>query len=125
MTMTLDDILEHSGVMLGAGKLPTTDQLVAWREAIALHLAGMGEPVACRWKSRSTTRKYQWVYAAFGSASTPPSGAESLYTAPPIDLAAVCEVIAEMRDSKYFDRNGWIQDWADKLEAAIKGASHG
>src|SRR6185312_8187894 len=46
MTMTLDDVLEQSGVMLGVGKLPTADQLIAWRDAIALYLAAVREVIA-------------------------------------------------------------------------------
>ena len=87
--MTLDDVLEQSGVMLGVGKLPTADQLIAWREAIALHLAGMGEPVL-------------WVN-----------------TAPPIDLTAVREVIAELRKADFNLCDEPADEWADKLEAAI------
>ncbi|MEY2160452.1 MULTISPECIES: hypothetical protein [unclassified Rhodanobacter] len=44
--MTLEDVLEQSGVMLGDGKLPTADQLVAWREAMALQLAQPSQAVA-------------------------------------------------------------------------------
>lgn len=39
-----------------------------------------------------------------------------------VDVGAIREVIEEMRDSKYFDRNGWIQDWGDKLTRAIGNA---
>lgn len=42
-----------------------------------------------------------------------------------VDVGAIREVIVEMRDSKYFDRNGWIQDWADKLTRAIGTAQEG
>jgi len=116
MTMTLDDVLEQSGVMLGAGKLPTADQLVMWREAIALHLAGIGEPVgyACP-KTMQGYTLGEWADFACGDKSEARS--VPLYAAPPIDLAAVREVIAEMRHMSLTD--GYLNDAADKLEAAI------
>jgi len=111
MTMTLGDVLEQSGVMLGVGELPTADQLVAWREAIALHIAGTGEPVAFTTPSMNVV---------FRPGRYPGNGAD-LYTALPIDLAAVREVITHLRDTDVVG-NEYL---ADKLEAAIKGASHG
>jgi len=108
MTMTLDDVLEQSGVMLGVGKLPTEDQLIAWREAIALHLAGMGEPAAFTTPSMNVV---------FRPGRYPGNGVD-LYTAPPIDLAAVREVIAEMRSVAEKDDH-LLHGWADKLESAI------
>jgi len=109
MTMTLDDVLEQSGVMLGAGKLPTADQLIAWREAIALHLAGMGEPVAFTTPSMNVV---------FRPGRYPGNGVD-LYTSPPIDLAAVREVIADIRRCAGNNNAEFHRSWANKLEAAI------
>jgi len=121
MTMTLDDVLEQSEVMLGVGKLPTTDQLISWRKAIALHLAGMGEPVA--WftddnrsdKSSTTYRKDvadHWRIK--GWPVTP------MYTAPHINFAAVREAITQLQctDETGLNAEACYQ-LGNKLETAI------
>jgi len=116
MTLTMDDVLEQSGVMLGDGKLPTADQLTAWREAIALHLAGMGEPVgyACP-KTMQGYTLGEW--ANFACADKSEARSVALFAAPPIDVAAVREVIAEMNAP--LAPASWPVRWRDMLEAAI------
>jgi len=118
MTMTLDDVLEQSGVMLGDGKLPTADQLIAWREAIALHLAGMGEPAAWMTICKCVGHDYgKKRFDGMPIQSLQPGYYEHvpLYTAPPINLAAVREVIASL----YAPGHPVMTAAADKLEAAI------
>jgi len=94
-------------------------------DAIDAHMVGMGEPVA----HFIETSQGNWEQAADMFRGQP--GVRPLYTAPPIDLAAVREVIAELRAIRTMAPVTWfgglrLRVEIDKLEAAMpKGASHG
>lgn len=92
----------------------------AWVAVLDAHLAGMGEPVAKVAKNESGQ-----IYIEFRHKKSIASfiGAE-FYTAPPINLAAVREVIAELRESADGPGTTFVTDddllwYANKLEAAI------
>lgn len=100
----------------------TVTELRVMADAIDAHLAGMGEPVAT---SCADHVKGETGYCTF-SAKVP--WGTRLFAAPSIALAAVREVIAEIRNSISDDgttvlKDGGMRSWADKLEAAIKGAA--
>lgn len=95
--------------------------LTAYADAIDAHIAGMSEPAGYLRQVDGIT---QWSEGRecpsnrSGGYATP---WVALYTAAPIDLAAVREVIAELRDyGDYADRIK-LGEATDKLEAAIKG----
>ena len=98
-------------------------------DAINAHLAGMGYPVGWIFQHEETGRmsfcENDGVNNAKNFAKNYPRHVlcSPAFTAPPIDLAAVREVIAEMRHMSLTD--GYLNNAADKLEAAIKGSSHG
>lgn len=105
----------------GDAKHPLVSNVCAGlADAIDAHIAGMGEPVA--------TICDGWDLRFVGSAPIAEvvrkhglKIGDTLYIAPPIDLAAVREVIAELRDyGDYADRIK-LGEATDKLEAAIKG----
>jgi hypothetical protein len=85
-------------------------------DAIDAHMVGMGEPVA----HFIETSQGNWEQAADMFRGQP--GVRPLYTAPPIDVAAVREVIAELR-ANVTPLDGYhspkFHAWADKLEVAM------
>jgi hypothetical protein len=89
-------------------------------DVIDAHLAGMGEPVA-----EVYAGAFGIHYIGCADPNKLPVGTK-LYTAPPIDLAAVREVIANHRSeaaklSHDPESRDYLCEQADKLEAAIKG----
>jgi hypothetical protein len=107
----------------------------AWVAALDAHLAGMGEPVA--WLAADGSGRVIDVKAkSAGARASATASATSvysipLYAAPPIDIAAVREVIAGLRtNADDLDRIDvcpmlatHLRNGADKLEAAIKGGA--
>lgn len=120
MTMTLQQVADElrgaeSDLYLHGDELA---------DAIDAHIAAMGEPVAFMCDVSPVVGQHPTRMLSlqpFLNQHGQRVVQIPLYTAPPIDMDAVREVMGEMRDSKYFDRNGWIQDWADRLEAALAG----
>ena len=109
MTMTLWQVRDHLRAVDSNGMSgDVCDELA---DAIDAHMAGMGEPVGYVCPDDRIT-----FYVSDGWSGRVPSGTE-LYAAPPIDLAAVREVIAELRswDNAYPGVGGL----ANKLEAAM------
>jgi len=102
MTMTLRQVSDRLRTEIDPDTLWGCAQVLA--DAIDVHLAGMGEPAAFTTPSMNVV---------FRPGRYPGNGVD-LYTTPPINLAAVRDVIASLRDTgdEYL---------ADKLEAAIKG----
>jgi hypothetical protein len=107
-------------------ELTTADELA---DAIDAHIAGMGEPVA--WLTEdgrviSAKQKNAAIRDGGASASSVAPFRLPAYTAPPIDLAAVREVIAELRQASS-DTDCALHQFcgakADELEAAIKGGA--
>jgi hypothetical protein len=95
-------------------------------------LAGMGEPVA--WLAADGSGRVIDVKAkSAGARASATASATSvysipLYAAPPIDIAAVREVIANHRSeaaklSHDPESRDYLCEQADKLEAAIKGGA--
>ena len=121
MTMTLWQVRDRLRAVDSNGMSgDVCDELA---DAIDAHIAGMGEPVA--WQQKRDPKDYpdEWrecIKEVFDMISRTPDSpwvARELFASPPIDLAAVREVIAELRswDNAYPGVGGL----ANKLEAAM------
>lgn len=83
-------------------------------DAIDAHLAGMGEPVY-----QIRTSETTWTEISKATYENPNFSEwqhRTLYTAPPVDIAAVREVIAEIQSLPAAEEHRWL---ADRLTAAL------
>jgi len=97
-------------------------------DAIDAHMAGMGEPYGYLWQEKSSP-KTEWKFTK----ESPDAEDRKwnhiipLYTAPPIDIAAVRKVIAELNgyceasDGSCYGTlsTSLVLSYMDKLEAAM------
>lgn len=118
-SMTLEHVRNRLR-KVGVNNLATPNEFTCHElaDAIDAHLAGMGEPVGylITWDD-PTYRGNQTL--SFNRCKEADGSFVPVFTAPPIDLAAVREVIAELRVYDIPATN----TAADKLEAAIKGVA--
>jgi hypothetical protein len=119
MTMTLREV----SAMLRGDRSPESlwQQSEEMADAIDAHLVGMGEPVVWRYYNLLGEVVSEWIdgntpdkhFDLCGNDITDQITVERAYLAPPIDIAAVCEVIAIL------DRDGDEWGCAAKLTAAL------